>query len=439
MSLADAAGSDRPARRWFLDLSPLRESPAYLRFWTSGVASGIGTQLTAVAIGIHVYELSGSTAAVALVGGLALAPMILMGVFGGTLVDTYDRRKVLIAASTVSFLAPVGIAVLAWLDVRELWPYYVFTTLSATVGSLVGAARFAIHPRLVPTRLLPAVAALSGVSAGLQSAVGPALAGLLVAGFGFAWTYTIDIALFLLGFWGILSLPPIPPGGGTKLGMAAIAEGARFLRSARNLRTAIALQVAAFAFGRSYAILPAVGALLIGGGATTVGLLAAAGAVGVVASGLLSGPLGQVRRHGRAIAIATAGNAAAVAVLGILLLVLQTTPREVSAERTDVVALVALCVVIALAGAADNVAGIFRTTMMQSATPDGVRGRLQGLFTLVLTAGPRAGDVFAGFLAAAGALWFPPLLGGVLIAVVVLAYVRARPGFRQYDASEPMP
>src|SRR5690606_32438084 len=99
-----------------------------------------------------------------------------MGVVGGTIVDAFDRRRVLIGASAVSFLAPVGIATIAWLDIAQLWPYYLFTTLSSTVGSLVGAARFAIHPRLVERRLLPAVAAWSGLSAGLQVAVGPALA-----------------------------------------------------------------------------------------------------------------------------------------------------------------------------------------------------------------------------------------------------------------------
>ena len=146
---------------WLFDLAPLRESPAYARFWVSGVASGVGTQLTAVAIGIHVYTLTGSTASVALVGGLALLAMVAMGVFGGSLVDAFDRRKVLIVASSVSFIAPVGIAALAWSNVETPWPYYVFTTLSSTVGALVGAARFAIHPRLVERRLLPAVAALS--------------------------------------------------------------------------------------------------------------------------------------------------------------------------------------------------------------------------------------------------------------------------------------
>ncbi|GAA2075246.1 MFS transporter [Pseudolysinimonas kribbensis] len=436
MSAVDCAP---PRRRWFLDVAPLRESPAYRRFWMSGVAGGIGTQLTAVAIGIQVYDLSGTTAAVALVGGFALAPMIVMGIFGGAIVDAFDRRKVLIVASSISFVAPLGIAGLSWLSVTELWPYYVFTTLSSTVGALVGAARFAIHPRLVERRLLPAVAALSGISAGLQSAVGPALGGLLVAAVGFAWTYTIDLGLFLVGFWGIASLPAIVPAVRARVGPAAIAEGLRFLRSARNLRTAIGIQIATFAFGRAYALLPAVGAVLLGGGATTVGILVAASAVGVIVSGVLSGPLGRVRRQGRAMLIAAGCMASGVAVFGALVLTLSLLPHDADAHHVDLPWLIGLATALVLVGAADNIAGIFRTTMMQSAAPDEMRGRLQGLYTLVLTAGPRVGDVFAGFVAAAGALWWPPLLGAVVIGIVLVAIARLRPAFRQYDAREPVP
>lgn len=433
------SGPPPAAHRLLLDLTPLRTSPAYLRFWSSGVAGGIGVQLTAVAIAIHVYELSGSTAAVALVGGLALGPMLLMGIIGGALVDAFDRRRVLIVASTISFLSPVGIAALAWAEVTELWPYYLFTTLSATVGALVGAARFAIHPRLVPREQLPAVAALSGLSAGLQAAVGPALAGLLVATVGFAWTYTIDVGLFLVGFWGIVSLPPILPETRSAVGRSAIASGFRFLRGAANLRTAIWLQFVSLLFGRSYAILPAVGAVVIGGDAFSVGLLTAAGAVGVIASGVFSGRAGDTRFHGRAITIATVITGTAVSVFGLLLLLFDHIGTSGTDSRPDAVALVILCLSLVLVGAADNITGIYRTTMMQSATPDALRGRLQGINTLVLTAGPRAGDVYAGLLAAGGILWLPPLLGGALIVVITLISIRFNRGFHTYDATEPTP
>lgn len=436
MSLSDGRA---PQRQWMLDLRPFTESPAYFRFWTSGIAAGVGTQLTSIAIGIQVYALSGSTAAVGLVGALSLGPMLVTGLLGGTLVDAFDRRKVLIAASCVAFIAPVGIAALAWIGVTALWPYYVFTTLSAAVGALVGAARFAIHPRLVERPLLPAVAALSGVSAGVQTAVGPALAGVLIATVGFAWTYTIDVCLFLIGFWGIVSLPSIAPAGAVRVGLRAVGDGFAFMRRASNLRTAIAMQLTAFAFGRTYALLPAVGTLVVGGGPAAVGVLAASGAVGVIVSGLLSGRLGAVRRHGRAMAVATLCFAAAVCAFGAVVLLLVWHEGGARPATMNVGALIALSTVLALAGIADNIANIFRTTMMQSATPDEMRGRLQGIYTLVLSAGPRLGDAVAGFAAALVALWFPPIAGGMLIVIVVSSLYAARRGFRHYDALEPLP
>lgn len=430
---------ESPRRSFFLDLTPLRASPAYRRFWISGVAGGIGVQLTAVAIGIHVYEISGSTAAVALVGGLALAPMLAMGLIGGAIVDAFDRRRVLIVASLLSFIAPIGIAALAWADVTALWPYYAFTTLSSTMGSLVGAARFAIHPRLVPRELLAPMAALSGLSAGLQAAAGPALAGVLVAAFGFAWTYTIDCALFLVGFWGIVTLPPIRPEGSTRPGPRGIVDGLRFLARSSNLRDAIGLQLVAFVCGRPYAILPAVGAVLIGGGAAVVGVLTSTAAIGVIASGIFSGRIVTWRRHGRAILGATGAFAILTGLVGGALLWLSIAERDHSPARPDLVGLTALAALLALVGAADNIAGIFRTTMMQAATPDIMRGRLQGLNTLVLTAGPRAGDLYAGMVAAGGLLWLPSALGAALLAITVILAVVLRPRFRTYDALEPTP
>jgi MFS family permease len=433
------SSADPAPRRWFLDLTPLRASPAYARMWIGGVFSGIGSQLTIVAIGIQLYDITGSTTAVAAVGGIALVPMVLVGIFGGPLIDAVDRRTVVIAASIVAWMAVVGIALLSWFEVTSLAPYYALTTVSAATGTLVGTARFAIHPRLVDREHLPAASALSGISAGLQGAVGPALAGILVATVGYAWTYTIDVALFIVGCIGIFTLPRIPPTGSSRLGLAAVAEGIRFIRSAVNIRTAIAIHLLTLVFARPYALFPAVAAVLIGGGPVTVGILTASAAAGTVLSGAFSGPLGGIRAHGTAIARAASTTALFILLLSFLLIALTVLPHDNGPHRADPLALTLACIALAGAGAADNVAGIFRTTMLQSAAPDEVRGRMQGLFTLVLTAGPRLGDVFVGVVAAAGALWAPPLLGAAIVLVGVAVLVRNRPLFRSYDALEPVP
>lgn len=428
---------DKPRRSWLVDTAPLRESPAYARMWFSGVISGIGSNATVVAVGIHMYDLTQSTLAVALVGAFALGPMVLVGIFGGAVVDAFDRRQVLVIVSVIAWLGTVGLALVAWFGVRDTTPYYVLTTISAASSTLVGTARFAIHPRLVARPLLPAAAALSGISAGLQATIGPALAGILVATIGFAWTYSVDVLLYMVGIVGIVSLPAVPPArDAPRFGLASVHAGLQFLVAARNIRMAFLLHAVTMSFGRPQVLFPALGATLLGGGAVTVGLLTTAGAVGVLLSSALSRPIGAVRRQGLGIVRATRGAGLAIAALGMLLVTL--VPGDRSGDP-NVPAITLAAVLLCLGGAADNVAGIFRTTMLQTAAPDDVRGRMQGFFTVLLTAGPRLGDVFMGFIATITALWLPPVLGGLLIVALVVLVARPGTPFRHYDTMDPTP
>lgn len=431
----------RGAASVLLDLSPLRDSPAYRRLWLGGVASGIGVQLTAVAVGIHVYAISGSTFAVALVGGFALLPMLVVGLLGGVLVDRFDRRRLLIIVSSVSFATTVGLALLAFAGVVDLAPYYLLTTVNAASGTIIGAARFAILPRLVPPHQLPAASALSGISAGLQVSVGPLLGGVLVASVGFGWTYSVDAVLYAVGFLGIATLPPIPPGDDApRLRPSAVLEGLRFVVRSRNLRLAIGLHAIVTVLSRPHVLFPAIAATLLGGGAVTVGALGSAAAVGVLLSGVLSGALTRSRRHGRGIAGASLAAGAVTIALGLVLLLAETVrPAGLAEETVSWTPLVLALVVLACWGVTDNVANIFRTTMLQAATPDHLRGRLQGVLALVLTAGPRAGDFLIGSLAALVSLWFPSIAAGLALLVVVGALLLLNPLFLRYDALEPTP
>jgi hypothetical protein len=185
-----------------------------------------------------------------------------------------------------------------------------------------------------------------------------------------------------------------------------------------------------------------VGALLIGGGPLTVGILTAAGAVGTLASSVFSGRLGGVRWQGRAVARAIIVYGAAILGFGIVLAVVAltgTTGGGASLAQANLPALLLATLLLAVSGAADNVSSIFRMTILQASAPDVMRGRLQGVFTVVVTGGPRLGDLYVGVLALTGALWFPPLLGGLLIVVLVATIVRVQRTFRRYDALAPTP
>lgn len=418
----------QPQRRsWALDITPLRDSPAYLRMWTGGVIGGIGAQLTIVAVGIQIYDRTQSTFAVSLVGIVAFVPMIVVGLFGSTLVDAFDRRTVLIWAASVSWLTGAGIAVLAWSGIESLVPLYALTTISAASGTLVGTARFAILPRLLPREQLPAGAALSGISAGLQATVGPALAGILIGLVGFAWTYSLDVLLYSAAFLGIVTLPPIKPLAGERvsLGPRSVVVGLRTLAGTPGLRSPILLHIVAMVFGRPQVLFPAVAATVVGGGPIVVGVLAASAAVGILASSAISGRITQITRHGVAVGWATVGFGSAILGFGLVILV----AGSASAFRWPV--LIVACLLLFLSGVADNVAGIFRTTMQHRESPDAVRGRIQGLTTIVLTAGPRAGDAFVGTLSVA-ALWAGPVVGGVVIMLVAAGMSLRDRGLRDY-------
>ena len=432
-----------PRRSHFADLTPFRESPAFFRLWLGSTLAGVGSQMTIVAVGLHIYDITESTAAVALVGVISLVPMIIAGIYGGLLVDTFDRRTIAIIAETLAWVSVVGLALLAWLQIDVLWYYYVLTTVNAVAVTIVGAARSAIVPRLLPARLLPAAGGLNGITFGFQVIVGPAIAGVLVATVGVQWTYTIDAILFVAAFTGILTLPPIKPEGATGFrGVAGIVEGMRFLRGAANIRLSFLVDIIAMTFGMPRVILPAVGALVIGGGAVTVGILSAAFAAGTLIVGVFSGRLGGVRWHGRAIRNAIMVFGAMVLAFGVVLLL--TGTREAgditdSLANANIAALIASCIILAGAGGADQVSAVFRSTMLQAAAPDNMRGRVQGVFIVVVTGGPRVGDAYVGLVAATALLWLPSLLGGVLIIALVYLLVRHYRSFYNYDALNPVP
>ncbi len=309
--------------------------------------------------------------------------------------------------------------------------------------TIAQATRSAVTPRILPTELVAGASALNGISFGLQLTIGPAIAGVLVAAVGFAWTYTVDAVLFSAGFLGVLALPRLVPLVETaRPGLQSLRDGLRFLRHAPNIRAGFLIDIVAMSLGRPYVIFPAVGALVIGGGPITVGILTAAGAIGTFLTGLLSGPVGHVRHQGIAIGRAVMVYGACMAAFGLVVGAMQTGwfgPVGVSFSRVNPVALGLAVLALAGAGASDEVSAIFRSTMLLVAVPDEMRGRLQGIFTVVVTGGPRIGDLYMGIFASLIALWFPPLIGGFAIVVIVGIVVRVQHAFRAYDARNPTP
>lgn len=427
------------ARGHLIDLTPLRASPAFARMWVGSTLAGIGGQLTIVTVMLHVFDLTGSTFAVSMIAVAGLVPMILAGLYGGMLADAFDRRRVALIAATITFASTALLAGLTWTGSETIWWLYLLSMTNSAANSVGMATRTAIVPRLIPRTLLASASALNGVAFGVTVMAGPALAGLLVALTGYGWTYTIDVLLMLSMFLGLWTLPALRPEGEiVRPGLASLVDGWRFLRRAPNIRMQYIIDVIAMTFGQPLVLFPALGTVILGGGAVTTGILTAAVAVGTFASSLLSGRVVQYRWHGRGIERAVEVYGASILLFGAVLLVGAVT-GSASEQHPRVDLIVGACAALALSGAADNVSSIYRNTMMQAAVPDAMRGRLQGLFIVVVTGGPRIGALYAGALATVTALWFPPLLGGVLVIALVALLARGNGRFRAYDAEDPEP
>ena len=410
--------------RIFADLSPLRVSAPYRRLFIGLGVSNVGQQMTSVAVGLQVYDLTKSSFMVGLVGLFQLIPLIGFGLYGGTLSDAFDRRLV----GLISALGLWGCSVLfmlqSALSINSVGILFLVVAVQSAFFAVGNPARQAIVPRLVPAQMLPAANALSMITWNIGFTVGPLIGGIVIAAFGsVSAAYAIDVVAFAIVVWAMWRLPSLPPilipgDARPRAGWGAVKEGFVFLKGKRNLQMSFYEDIIAMVFGMPRALFPAIAALWYGGSmrevATVLGFLAAAPAVGALLSSIFSGRLGLV-----VISIVVWGSA--IAAFGLV--------------RWLPLALLFLII----AGAADNVSAIFRTTILQAATPDEYRGRLQGVFTVVVAGGPRLGDVEAGAVAALAGEAFAVVSGGVACVVLALGLSRAVPSFWRYDARDPIP
>ncbi|MEU3772688.1 MFS transporter [Streptomyces sp. NPDC032472] len=416
-------GTSTPTRRptrILADLTPLRSSADYRRLWVGGTISWVGQAMTALAISLQVYDITRSSFAVGLVGLFTLVPLVAFGLYGGAIADTVDRRKLGLYSSAGLTALSVVLAAAALLGYHRVWLLYTIVALQAVCGALAGPARSAMIPRLLPAEQLPAANALNSVTMTSGTMIGPMLGGLVVGWAGYQAAYLIDAVTFCASLYAMWRLPAmLPDREAGKRGRASVLDGLRFLGTRPNIRMTFFSDLAAMVLAQPKALFPAIAVLWYGGDARTVGLLVAAPAVGALLGGLFSGWQGRIQRHGLAILLAVGAWGLAIAVFGL--------------TRNLWLGLFFL----ALAGWSDTISMVFRSTMMQSATPDEMRGRLQGVFIVVVAGGPRLGDFLAG-TAADLASPAVAITGGGLACVLVLGLLALRwPGFARYDARSP--
>ncbi len=430
--------------RLLADTTPLRVSPEFRRLWWGQGLASLGSQLAVVAVGLQVYALTGSTLSVGVLGLCALVPLVGLGLYGGALVDSHDRRTVALWASTGLWLVSIAIALQAWLGLASVELLYALVAVQAAAFAVNNPARSAIVPRLLPAELMPAANSLQTIAWNVAFTLGPVLGAVMVAVWGYAVTYTVDVVTFTAALWALRRLPAMPPlhDDGTpprRAGLASMVEGLRYLATRPNVRMTFVVDLAAMILSYPRVFFPAVGAVLIGGGEATAGALSSAVALGGVLAGVLSGPLGLVRAQGRAITWAVVAWGTAVACFGAVLVAAGTTAGERAGRPVLWWALGLALLTLTAAGAADAVSSVFRQSVLQTATPDAMRGRLQGVFIVVVAGGPRLGDLVGGGNAAWLGEGWAAVAGGLACVVVVLLVVRRQPRFLAYDARDPQP
>lgn len=403
------------------DIRPLRESPAYRRLWIGQSLSAAGNMMTGVVVALQVYALTGSSLAVGLVGLVEAGPIVAVGLVGGSLADVIDRRRLVLVA-TIAMAVIAGIfSVQAAADFGQLWLLYVLAAMQAGLAALTTPATRAMLPRLLPPERLPAAAALSQMTFQASLVIGPLVAGVLVGTVGLTTAYLVDTASFGYLIYAAYRLPAMPVTGGLPVGLGAVLAGVRFVARQPILSTVLALDLNSMVFGMPMALFPAFAQHQFHGGTATAGLLYAAPAFGGILGGAFSGPLSLISRQGLAIVIASVFWGLGIVAFGL--------------THTLWVGVIAL----AVAGMADMVNGVFRTTMLQVNTPDDLLGRVNSVGFVTGEVGPSLGNVEAGAVAAAFSPALSAVSGGILCVLGAGLVALARPGFVRYRAMTTAP
>jgi MFS family permease len=408
--------------RFVVDITPLRKHRHFRRLWAGQVVSGLGSQLTLVAVSFQAYALTHSTLVVGLIGMAQLFPLLAGALWGGTLADAMDRKRVLVMTQVAMAAAVGGLVANASLSHPAVWPIFVCTGVGAGLQGIDWPARRAALPMLVDGEDVTAAIALQTTIQQLALVAGPALAGVLIATIGLGAVYGIDVATYGVALVAALLLPTlVPSGGGTPMGFRSMTEGFRHLRGQKLLSATYWIDLNAMIFGMPRAVFPALGTGLFGGGAGVVGLLYAAPGAGSLVGSLFTGWCGRVRHQGRAIA-------ACVTIWGVTIALFGVIP----------VLWIGLAL-LALAGAADVVSAVFRQAVQQRAVPEHLQGRLSGTFFAVVAGGPRLGDAETGLAAAVGGPQFAVWSGGLAcVAGVAVLLWRVPELWRDDGGGQPL-
>jgi MFS family permease len=399
------------------DTAPLRESRSFRLLWIGQLISLSGSQLRLVALPYQIFLLTGSSFAVGLIGVFQAVPLLLLSLFGGVIADPVDRRRLL--QITQSGLAAVSLALALATQVgfASVPLLYVLTAAGACFSALDNPTRASLAPTLVDRRLIRAAMALNQTIFQFALVFGSVLAGIVIAHFGLAGAYWLDVASFAASFIAVwmMRTPPRAPAERQPV-LGALVEGVRYLGATRILLATMSLDFLATFFGSPRALFPYYADRVFHVGPEGLGLLYASMGAGALVAAVASGWTARIKRQGLAVLVAVAVWGVAITSFGVL------------DERAFALAL------LAVANGADAVSSIFRGTILQLVVPDALRGRLNAINIMFVLGGPQLGQFESGTVAA---LWSPVasvVSGGVACVASVVAIAAWIPEVVRYRA-----
>ena len=418
-------------RDFFADTRPL-QVPAYRRLWTANIATTIGAQLTVVAVPAQIYAITGSSAYVGLSGLFGLVPLVVFGLYGGSIADGFDKRKVLVASTLGMILTALAFWGLTAAGNTNVWWLLLTFSLQQAFFAVNQPTRTAVFRSILPLEQLPAGASLNMMLMQAGAIVGPLVAGALIPFIGYSWLYALDAALLIPTLGAVLALPALPPAGkAARAGFRSVVDGLAYLRTQPVLMVAMLLDLIAMTFGMPRALYPEIAAVNFGEhgeGGMMLALLYSSMAVGAVVGGLVSGWISRVVRQGLAVIVCILVWGAAVAAAGAAVMV---SPGAVTVWAWLVI------LMLVIGGAADMFSASLRTAILQQSAAEHVQGRIQGVYIVVVVGGPRLADVLHGWAAAPFGVGLATLLGGVLVIVGTLVCAVLVPGFTRYVRPAP--
>jgi MFS family permease len=408
--------------RLAVDVSSLRESRDLRLLVAGNLVTGLGTQAALVALPFQLYTQTRSAFLTGLLGAVELVPLIVLALVGGAIADRFDRRRLLLL-DQIALVACAGALAAAsfTLDEVPVPLLYVVGGLLAGFGAIQNVTRSAILPNLVRAEKLRSALALNFGLYQLTLVIGPGLGGLLIGAAGVEWAYLADAVSCLAMVAALVGMAPQPPqsDGSPLVGIRrSIGDGLRFVRGNEALMGSFAIDLLAMTFGMPRALFAVLSVDVYGAGAAGTGLLYAAVSAGATVAALTTGWLESARRLGLVVIWAVTVWGLAIAGAGF------------------VGSLWPAAALLCIAGAADSVSAVCRSTINQTVTPDAMRGRMSSVFSLVVTSGPRLGDVEAGAVAGLTSPRFSVVSGGLACVAGVGLILFAFPALLRYDADE---